>query len=130
MVWTYFPNGYIVSSLCEERGHDYEVCILIYYEYPATSLVEKLKKLFRIQTRFIGSEYLEEGDIPLPEELKNEKPDGGMLCFRHISGKKLKILTEYIKNLPTPEELTVEITGCSYRFWDDSKVKWKVKRNE
>lgn len=128
MVWTYYPNGYILSSLVDRHG--YEACILRYFEINDEDLTffQKFKRFLHIQTRFASSEFLDEGELILPQDWK-EKPEGTMLCFRNITLEQLNKLTDFVRSLPTPKDLTVEITGVSYSFGDNSVIKWKVKKD-
>lgn len=128
MVWTYFPNGYILSSLCEDREQGkYEACVLKYYEYQPKTILEKLKRFFRIQTRFIGSRFCRHEDITnLPVKAEYEDKES-LVCFRYLNKKELTKLKRFVATRKPSKNQTVFIQGSSSRDRDNVKITWRDK---
>ena len=106
-MWHYYPNGYIVSKFRDRKG-GIELALIYYDEYSPRTIIEKIKRFFKIQLQFYECDHMYTNDLPagfaIPKSVSDADTDK-MLAWRNLTVQEVKVIEEFITSLPTRESI-------------------------
>lgn len=125
MGWYYFPNGYAVSTFAD-RGGGTEMALFYYDQYEPKTIVERIKKFFRLQETFYCSGWFRAKMIPggykMPVKAKYDDKEDTWYTWRNLTTEQVEMIKTFLASLPKRESIVVPLEGYGGLSTGDTRM--------